>query len=129
MRMLKGLKRSTIDPGRRRTGRRLMLRRYSVCTSTDEIACMLMKKVDLLRSITDPEHPVTLEQLRVVNPEDIKVAGNRVLVYLTPTIPHCSMSTLIGGYIMGWEDDDTSADHVTGYRPFPSSPPTARSTS
>ncbi|WVQ81327.1 hypothetical protein IAT38_003450 [Cryptococcus sp. DSM 104549] len=51
---------------------------------------------DLLRSITDPEHPVSLEQLRVVNPEDIQVAGNRVLVYLTPTIPHCSMSTLIG---------------------------------
>jgi metal-sulfur cluster biosynthetic enzyme len=52
--------------------------------------------VDLLRSITDPEHPVSLEQLRVVNPDDIKVSGNRVLVYLTPTIPHCSMSTLIG---------------------------------
>ncbi|GFZ47233.1 MIP18 family protein C144.16 [Saitozyma sp. JCM 24511] len=51
---------------------------------------------DLLRSITDPEHPVSLEQLRVVNPEDIHVSGNRVLVYLTPTIPHCSMSTLIG---------------------------------
>ncbi|KAK8844137.1 hypothetical protein IAR55_006931 [Kwoniella newhampshirensis] len=51
---------------------------------------------DLLRSITDPEHPVSLEQLRVVNLEDINVAGNRVLVYLTPTIPHCSMSTLIG---------------------------------
>lgn len=53
-------------------------------------------QTDLLRSITDPEHPVTLEQLRVVTPEDITVAGNRVLVYLTPTIPHCSMSTLIG---------------------------------
>ncbi|OCF32413.1 hypothetical protein I317_05612 [Kwoniella heveanensis CBS 569] len=51
---------------------------------------------DLLRSITDPEHPVSLEALRVVNPNDIHVAGNRVLVYLTPTIPHCSMSTLIG---------------------------------
>jgi len=52
--------------------------------------------LDLLRSITDPEHPVSLEQLRVVNPEDIHVSGNRVLVFLTPTIPHCSMSTLIG---------------------------------
>lgn len=51
---------------------------------------------DLLRSITDPEHPISLEQLRVVTPADISVAGSRVLVYLTPTIPHCSMSTLIG---------------------------------
>lgn len=39
---------------------------------------------------------MSLEQLRVVSAEDIHVAGNRVLVYLTPTIPHCSMSTLIG---------------------------------
>jgi hypothetical protein len=46
--------------------------------------------------VTDPEHPVSLEQLRVVSREDIHVVGNRVLVYLTPTIPHCSMSTLIG---------------------------------
>lgn len=51
---------------------------------------------DLIRSVTDPEHPVSLEQLRVVSPEDVHVRGNRVLVYLTPTIPHCSMSTLIG---------------------------------
>lgn len=51
---------------------------------------------DLIRSVTDPEHPVSLEQLRVVSPEDVHVHGNRVLVYLTPTIPHCSMSTLIG---------------------------------
>ncbi|GMK55517.1 hypothetical protein CspeluHIS016_0205730 [Cutaneotrichosporon spelunceum] len=51
---------------------------------------------DLLRSVTDPEHPVSLEQLRVVSREDIHVVGNRVLVYVTPTIPHCSMSTLIG---------------------------------
>jgi hypothetical protein len=39
---------------------------------------------------------VSLEQLRVVSRDDIHVGGNRVLVYLTPTIPHCSMSTLIG---------------------------------
>ncbi|BEI85218.1 hypothetical protein CcaverHIS002_0506190 [Cutaneotrichosporon cavernicola] len=51
---------------------------------------------DLLRSVTDPEHPVSLEQLRVVSRQDIHVVGNRVLVYVTPTIPHCSMSTLIG---------------------------------
>ena len=64
--------------------------------------------IDLLRSITDPEHPVSLEQLRVVTPEDIHVAGNRVLVYLTPTIPHCSMSTLIG---MSFSSPWSSAYH------------------
>lgn len=59
---------------------------------------------DLLRSVTDPEHPVSLEQLRVVSREDIHVVGNRVLVYLTPTIPHCSMSTLIGESSLGRGD-------------------------
>ncbi|GHJ84797.1 hypothetical protein NliqN6_1199 [Naganishia liquefaciens] len=55
---------------------------------------------DLLRSITDPEHPLTLEQLAVVSAPQIKVSNKRgaerVLIEFTPTIPHCSMATLIG---------------------------------
>lgn len=59
---------------------------------------------DLIRSITDPEHPLTLEQLAVVNANHITVshgdtATNKlphVLLEFTPTIPHCSMATLIG---------------------------------
>ncbi|BGP53709.1 Cytosolic iron-sulfur assembly component 2B [Rhodotorula sphaerocarpa] len=54
---------------------------------------------DLIRSISDPEHPLTLEQLAVVSSEQITVRnGSRpsVLVQFTPTIPHCSMATLIG---------------------------------
>ena len=55
--------------------------------------------LDLIRSITDPEHPLTLEQLAVVNAEHITIThGSRpsVKVVFTPTIPHCSMATLIG---------------------------------
>ena len=69
---------------------------------------------ELLKNINDPEHPVTLEQLNVVRPEHIYindhystintfnqsnscVSGPRtILVHFTPTIPHCSMATLIG---------------------------------
>ncbi|KAG9302144.1 hypothetical protein G9A89_020578 [Geosiphon pyriformis] len=53
---------------------------------------------DLIRSITDPEHPLTLEQLKVTQLEHVKVDNynNQVLVEFTPTIPHCSMATLIG---------------------------------
>ncbi|WFD36087.1 Cytosolic iron-sulfur assembly component 2B [Malassezia cuniculi] len=54
---------------------------------------------DLVRSITDPEHPLTLEQLAVVNEADIHVTDGEtptVLLEFTPTIPHCSMATLIG---------------------------------
>ena len=53
---------------------------------------------DLIRDIKDPEHPHTLEQLRVARRELIEVddTRGRVRVYFTPTIPHCSMATLIG---------------------------------
>ena len=53
---------------------------------------------DLLRGIQDPEHPLTLEQLQVAQLALIAVsdADSSVTVRFTPTIPHCSMATLIG---------------------------------
>lgn len=53
---------------------------------------------DLIRNINDPEHPLTLEQLNVVDVENIMVENERnsVEVLFTPTIPHCSLATLIG---------------------------------
>ncbi|XP_066289537.1 cytosolic iron-sulfur assembly component 2B-like [Branchiostoma lanceolatum] len=53
---------------------------------------------DLVRSITDPEHPLTLEELNVIEQSRITVDedGNHVSIEFTPTIPHCSMATLIG---------------------------------
>ncbi|NXX83240.1 MIP18 protein, partial [Urocolius indicus] len=52
----------------------------------------------LIRSINDPEHPLTLEELNVVEQVRVKVndAESTVSVEFTPTIPHCSMATLIG---------------------------------
>ncbi|KOX76436.1 hypothetical protein WN51_12117 [Melipona quadrifasciata] len=43
---------------------------------------------DLIRNINDPEHPLSLIEI------DNK--ANKVCVKFTPTIPHCSMATLIG---------------------------------
>eukprot|EP00742_Colponemidia_sp_Colp-10_P003734 GILJ01003974.1.p1 GENE.GILJ01003974.1~~GILJ01003974.1.p1 ORF type:complete len:169 (-),score=25.86 GILJ01003974.1:80-586(-) len=53
---------------------------------------------ELLRHINDPEHPLTLEQLHVIQLDNIHVDDkqNLVVVNFTPTIPHCSMATLIG---------------------------------
>uniref|UniRef100_A0A8D8G6E4 MIP18 family protein CG7949 n=1 Tax=Culex pipiens TaxID=7175 RepID=A0A8D8G6E4_CULPI len=53
---------------------------------------------DLIRNINDPEHPLTLEELHVLEQSLITVdnAKNFVKVLFTPTIPHCSMATLIG---------------------------------
>ena len=53
---------------------------------------------DLVRDINDPEHPLTLEQLNVTQLPLIAVddASSHIAVRFTPTIPHCSMATLIG---------------------------------
>ncbi|XP_046696523.1 cytosolic iron-sulfur assembly component 2B [Silurus meridionalis] len=53
---------------------------------------------DHIRSISDPEHPLSLEELNVVEEVRVKVNDqeNNVSVEFTPTIPHCSMATLIG---------------------------------
>ena len=50
----------------------------------------------MLRHINDPEHPLSLEQLNVIMPDLISVAGNLIKVMFRPTIPNCSMATLIG---------------------------------
>lgn len=53
---------------------------------------------EYIRHLNDPEHPLTLEQLNVVSLENIVCLdpGNIVHIRFTPTIPHCSMATLIG---------------------------------
>ena len=57
---------------------------------------------DLIAPITDPEHPLTLGSLSVVNLPDIHLIPSRttnlttLTVLVTPTITHCSLATVIG---------------------------------
>jgi metal-sulfur cluster biosynthetic enzyme len=60
---------------------------------------------DLIATISDPEHPLSLGSLAVVNLPDIHIEPlntgsasrlERVKVLLTPTINHCSLATVIG---------------------------------
>merc|ERR1712137_141897 len=55
---------------------------------------------DLIRDIKDPEHPFTLEQLRVVDEEQIQVEDHgewcHVTLRFTPTVTHCTLASLIG---------------------------------
>ncbi|KAL0281332.1 UNVERIFIED_CONTAM: hypothetical protein PYX00_002349 [Menopon gallinae] len=53
---------------------------------------------DLIRGIKDPEYPLTLEELNVVQQDLIYVSDEKSEVELqfTPTVPHCSMASLIG---------------------------------
>eukprot|EP00386_Alphamonas_edax_P002766 GDKI01008419.1.p1 GENE.GDKI01008419.1~~GDKI01008419.1.p1 ORF type:complete len:172 (-),score=29.29 GDKI01008419.1:307-822(-) len=53
-----------------------------------------------LRRIRDPEFPYSLGQLRVVFPSGVAVYESsnhsRIEIVFRPTVPHCSMATLIG---------------------------------
>ncbi|XP_064525421.1 cytosolic iron-sulfur assembly component 2A [Pseudopipra pipra] len=56
---------------------------------------------DIIRTIRDPEKPNTLEELEVVTEGGVEVqeiAEEEYLVTIrfTPTVPHCSLATLIG---------------------------------
>ena len=51
-----------------------------------------------IKNIVDPEHPLSLEQLHIVSPEDITVSeeDSRVSVVFTPTVPNCSLPAVLG---------------------------------
>ncbi|XP_020411516.1 protein AE7 isoform X1 [Prunus persica] len=53
---------------------------------------------DHIRDIKDPEHPYSLEELKVITEDAIDVDDSRgsVRVTFTPTVEHCSMATVIG---------------------------------
>eukprot|EP00699_Malawimonas_sp_californiana_P001659 EC715959.1.p1 GENE.EC715959.1~~EC715959.1.p1 ORF type:complete len:169 (+),score=24.76 EC715959.1:78-584(+) len=59
---------------------------------------------DYVRTIRDPEHPYTLQQLGVVTADSVRVqegdskCGGQPVVCITfkPTVPHCSLASTIG---------------------------------
>ncbi|KAK6788305.1 hypothetical protein RDI58_016830 [Solanum bulbocastanum] len=53
---------------------------------------------ELSKDIKDPEHPYSLEELKVITEDAIEVDDKRshVRVTFTPTVEHCSMATVIG---------------------------------
>ncbi|CAI6332193.1 unnamed protein product [Periconia digitata] len=74
--------------------------------SEDEVSEIIDEQevYDLISSISDPEHPLSLGSLAVVNLPDIHIQPpispfssiSTVLVEITPTITHCSLATVIG---------------------------------
>ncbi|KAF9610684.1 hypothetical protein IFM89_023940 [Coptis chinensis] len=53
---------------------------------------------DHIRDIKDPEHPYSLEELKVITEDAVEVndKNSHVRVTFTPTVEHCSMATVIG---------------------------------
>lgn len=66
---------------------------------SSDFSCVV---VDFLRTIRDPEKPSTLEDLKVVYEDGISVLTPTednvpvVRIEYNPTVPHCSLATLIG---------------------------------
>lgn len=81
-------------------------------TNLEDLSVTEEEIFDIIRNIQDPEHPHTLEQLGVVSLEQVELSTmgqdikanpsnqtttiTHVNIRFTPTIPHCSMATLIG---------------------------------
>lgn len=59
---------------------------------------------DVIRDIRDPEHPHSLEELSVIDLDSISISEpsddspgyGTVSVQFTPTVPHCSLGSIIG---------------------------------
>ncbi|KAA8521192.1 hypothetical protein F0562_011873 [Nyssa sinensis] len=56
------------------------------------------KKERRLRTAPDPEHPYSLEELKVITEDAIEVddKNSYLRITFTPTVEHCSMATVIG---------------------------------
>uniref|UniRef100_A0ACD5UU24 Uncharacterized protein n=2 Tax=Avena sativa TaxID=4498 RepID=A0ACD5UU24_AVESA len=69
--------------------------------NTDENAVEPIDQLEIfdhIRDIKDPEHPYSLEELKVVTEESVEISDelSHVRVTFTPTVEHCSMATIIG---------------------------------
>lgn len=70
-------------------------------TSPETLSALVF---DVIRDIRDPEHDHSLEALSVISPSAITITHppddspgyGRVTVTFTPTVPHCSMASVIG---------------------------------
>ncbi|XP_030629829.1 cytosolic iron-sulfur assembly component 2A [Chanos chanos] len=68
---------------------------------TNKMEEKALEVYDVIRTIRDPEKPNTLEELDVVSEKCVEVQelGDEeylIIIKFSPTVPHCSLATLIG---------------------------------
>ncbi|KAG6633730.1 hypothetical protein CIPAW_12G069300 [Carya illinoinensis] len=68
------------------------------CKCNSDLSSPKHCNIERLRDIKDPEHPYSLEELKVITEDAIEVddVQSYVRVTFTPTVEHCSMATIIG---------------------------------
>ncbi|MEM2933641.1 MAG: iron-sulfur cluster assembly protein [Methanocellales archaeon] len=52
--------------------------------------------LDILKKVYDPEHPISVLDLKIVEAEDISIEGDKARIEFKPTSPFCPMGGLIG---------------------------------
>ncbi|KAG5592480.1 hypothetical protein H5410_042994 [Solanum commersonii] len=79
---------------RRDRGARAVLDEYAA----EPIDQLEIFDILLMIAFYDPEHPYSLEELKVITEDAVDVDDQRsyVRVTFTPTVEHCSMATVIG---------------------------------
>jgi len=55
--------------------------------------------VEVLRKVYDPEFPLSVIDLKIVNEDDISIEGEKIKILFTPTSPLCPMGGMIGALI------------------------------
>lgn len=76
---------------------------------------LLCSVSDVIRTIRDPEKPNTLEELDVVTEKCVEVQelGEEeylIIIRFSPTVPHCSLATLIGEASSGSGSGSSQSD-------------------
>ncbi|KAL7166754.1 hypothetical protein ACSBR2_037432 [Camellia fascicularis] len=71
---------------------------FDILSETKKFTLLQAHALKWFRDIKDPEHPYSLEELKVITEDAIEVDDkhNCVRVTFTPTVEHCSMATVIG---------------------------------
>uniref|UniRef100_A0A7M4E021 Cytosolic iron-sulfur assembly component 2A n=1 Tax=Crocodylus porosus TaxID=8502 RepID=A0A7M4E021_CROPO len=74
---------------------------FNYCGTNQWIPVIMPIAPYIIRTIRDPEKPNTLEELEVVTESCVEVHEINeeeylVIIRFTPTVPHCSLATLIG---------------------------------
>ena len=52
--------------------------------------------LDHLRNVLDPEHPISIVDLKIVTEDDITITNGNILIKFKPTSPFCPMGAVIG---------------------------------
>lgn len=52
--------------------------------------------LQVLQKVNDPEHPISIVDLKIVTEDDINILPDKVEVEFSPTVPFCPMGGAIG---------------------------------